>query len=176
MKGTKGYIYTNVSDTNTVRHILYSQSLSAVDGHTQLRDGFATNTQDVPNIESNKDVVYVAGENAGGTIDETEKVGISVADNENESYMDVAAGSSVKATSISVHTDAGVQVDETPSLKYSIQAGGTSVDKPLAVGKLTAGMVAEFRDARGNRESYAGHSAVSGKFKFSKSMKIVGEK
>ena len=60
-------------------------------------------------------------------------------------------------------------------LEYKFRAGGVSVDEPLVVGKVTAGMgmAAEFTNK--TKESYTGHASASGRFNFYKSMKCSVE-
>ena len=177
--------------------ICYLEDLNAIEGQVQFAKTFTADTNDIPNLSVSRNIGYVAGQNPAGMVHGEEKVTfniISIGGNQEESgdmsslcpWQEqgqagseelttcefVAAGSSISATDVSSHTDADVQTTELPSLEYKIEANGS--------GEVSAGMSVHFvqgvdNDGSNiiNKESYTGHSAVSGEFKFSKSMKFI---
>lgn len=179
--------------------ICYSEDLDAVKGQVQFAKAFIADTDNIPNLNVSKDIGYVAGQNPAGMVHGWENVNfniVSIGRNREENgdmsclcpwqeqgqagseeltaCESVAAGSSISATDVSSHTDTDVQTTELPSLEYKIEASGS--------GEVSAGMSVHFVqgvDEDGSNiiseERYSGHSAVSGEFKFSKSMKFIGE-
>lgn len=181
-----------------VAQICYSEDLNAIGGQVQFAKTFMVDTNDIPNLSVSRNIGYVAGQSPAGMVNGVEKVIfniIAIGDQEGSGDLSdmsspcpwqeqghgglttcesVAAGSSMSATDVSSHTDAGVQTTELPSLEYKVEANGS--------GEVSAGMSVHFVQGVDNdwsniisEETYSGHSAVSGEFKFSKSMKFVGK-
>jgi len=163
------YSNQNLSDNNLtnnerVAQIRYDERTSATDGYIEFKKEFTADGQEVPNLEVDKKIGFIAGTAVTSSLDSTENVGMTIVTEGDTAGGTgvgalcvwargacvpptnelVAAGSQLKdVTLVNSHTISTVATTESPQLHHEITAKGPTVEgvnMTAGMGTVAAGM------------------------------------